>query len=165
MPKRAARQAATFFALPRVLFPYLAGIVLWRVWRDRPSFTVPSLPALIALPAWAAIAQGWLADIAFVAVICPLMMAGGLRLRAPLAGALLGALSFPIYAVQAPVMDLTRLMGGHWLLGVALALAVAASAACAPLAWRRWRARPAAAGLEGLDVPHRPLWRRAPPAG
>lgn len=111
-----------FFAgLPRVLLSYLIGIVLWKLWRDEPAVPVPPALALIAMPAMFAAAwilglKDWRLDLVFIVIACPLLIAGGLRLRSggsvtEVAALALGALSFPLYAVHMPVLQGMRLLG------------------------------------------------------
>jgi peptidoglycan/LPS O-acetylase OafA/YrhL len=101
--------------LPRTFLSYLIGIVLWRWWRDLPPLRVPPMLAFAALPAffvlaWAMDWDGWIPDVAFVVLVCPLLIAGGLRFdrtegRTAALAAALGALSFPLYAVHMPVVE------------------------------------------------------------
>ena len=65
-------------------------------------------------------------DMIFVTALCPLLLAGGLnyaRNSAPLRA--LGAISFPLYAVHLPILELTQANGHGVALGVALSLGVA----------------------------------------
>jgi peptidoglycan/LPS O-acetylase OafA/YrhL len=51
------------------------------------------------------VALGWVYDTAFTLIVCPLLMAGGLRLRgAPRWATLSGMISFPLYAVHMAVL-------------------------------------------------------------
>ncbi|MFT4027082.1 MAG: acyltransferase [Novosphingobium sp.] len=123
-----------FFGVPRVLLSYVIGMMLWRWWKDTPPIAVPPILAFLLLPAALVLARhfavgGWLFDIAFIALFCPLLIIGGLR-HGPrerpgwsLAAAL-GALSFPLYAVHMPVLQGMSLLGFGWL-GGALAAAAA----------------------------------------
>ena len=116
-----ARPEHFIAGLPRIAFAYLIGIGLARWWRDRPPLPVPALPALIAMPAVLALGWwlglgSWLFDLAFVVVFCPLMIAGALRLtRFARAAGMLGKLSFPLFAVQMPILQGMQLLGfGYW---------------------------------------------------
>ncbi|WP_375187023.1 acyltransferase family protein [Sphingobium yanoikuyae] len=141
-----AQPASFLFGLPRVMCAYGMGVILWRWWRDRPTITVPPLAALVAMPLYFGIgtmidADGWISGMVFILLICPLMLAGGLRWqRQSRWMTAAGALSFPLYAVHAPVC-MTGLM-----LGVPVAGGVAASLVVAGLiAWvqaRPCRPRP-----------------------
>lgn len=107
--------------LPRVLLSYLIGIMLWKLWRDEPPLPMPPTLALIAMPtmfaaAWIMGLKDWRLDLVFIVIACPLLIAGGLRLRSEgsvtMATALgLGALSFPLYAVHMPVLQGMHLLG------------------------------------------------------
>jgi peptidoglycan/LPS O-acetylase OafA/YrhL len=119
--------------LPRVLLSYLIGIVLWKLWRDEPALPVPPGLALIAMPAmfsaaWILGLKDWRLDLVFIVIACPLLIAGGLRLRSrgAMTGATalaLGALSFPLYAVHMPVLQGMHLLGYGQLGGAVAALA------------------------------------------
>lgn len=131
-----------FFAgLPRVLLSYLIGIVLWKVWRDEPAVPVPPPLALLAMPAmfvaaWILDFKDWRLDLVFILVACPLLIAGGLRLRSggsatDWAALALGALSFPLYAVHMPMLQGMHLLGYGQVGGVLTALAGGAIVALA----------------------------------
>ncbi|MBN8502515.1 MAG: acyltransferase [Sphingomonadales bacterium] len=102
-------------ALVRCLTSYAIGLLLWRWWRDRPVITIPPVLALIALPTlllspWAGL--GWGFDLAFVLVASPLLIAGGLGLRAnPRWTVWAGAVSFPLYAVHMATFRTAYLAG------------------------------------------------------
>ena len=131
-----ARPATFFAGFVRALFAYLIGIVLWRWWQDRPVWPVPALPAIAAMPL---IVMGmsvlgftsWPFDFVFVLVVCPVLIAGGLRSSGTSRLAVLsGLLSFPLYAVHYPVLllgksfELGPLGSALAALGVALAVVV-----------------------------------------
>jgi peptidoglycan/LPS O-acetylase OafA/YrhL len=102
-------------AIVRSLAAYCCGVLLWRNWRDEPGIKVPAALPFIALPALMLspfAALGWGFDLAFIAIACPLLIAGGLRLRgAARLAALSGALSFPLYAIHVPVLRAAALAG------------------------------------------------------
>lgn len=138
-----ARPDGLVAGLARCLFAYLVGIGLSRWWRDTPPLPVPPPLALAAMPALVAASwywhwQGWWLDPALVVLACPLMLAGGLRLRRfPRLAGLAGQLSFPLFALQMPVLQgLRELHGTYW---TGLAAAIATGIAGAFLAG--WRAR------------------------
>jgi peptidoglycan/LPS O-acetylase OafA/YrhL len=95
-------------ALIRALVSYSIGVVLWRWWQDEPPIKVPAMLAIVAAPLTMItplVALGWAYDTAFTLVVCPLLMAGGLRLRgAPRWATLSGMISFPLYAVHMAVL-------------------------------------------------------------
>lgn len=148
---------------PRVAFSYLVGIVLFRQWRDEPSIAVSPMFAFLAMPIYFGLTAAlqtsvWFVDLLFVAVACPLIMAGGLRARRCWRLAhWAGALSFPVYAFHAPVLRAFETAGLSRLWGVPLTLAIAALALWAQAAGSRWwNARKAARAIEqGLPVPAR----------
>jgi peptidoglycan/LPS O-acetylase OafA/YrhL len=119
-------------AVPRVLVSYGIGILLWRKWRDAPSIKVSRAFTLLIMPVFFGVnaliaGDSWQADLMFVLLVCPLLIAGGLRIeRIHPVLVWLGAISFPLYAVHVPAMRLVAWLGGDRLWGVAL---------CIPLAW------------------------------
>ena len=113
-------------ALIRSLAAYTGGVLLWRWWQDKPGFAVPArwpfvvLPLLMLAPF---AAFGWGFDLLFIALICPLLIAGGLQLKgAPRWAVWSGMLSFPLYAVHVPVLRTAHLAGISPLPAVLLAL-------------------------------------------
>ena len=130
--------------LVRCLLAYAIGMGLARWWRDIPPPPVPPLLALVIMPvviaaSWALHVRGWWFDLAFVLVVCPLMIAGGLRLRRfQRAAGILGQLSFPLFALQMPVLQGMRQMGFTYWSGLfgAIAVGLAGTAIVA-----RWRGR------------------------
>jgi peptidoglycan/LPS O-acetylase OafA/YrhL len=139
-----ARPEHILAAAPRILFAYLIGIALGRIWRDRPSLPVPPLLAVPAMPFilaagwWLKIDQTWHFDFLFTVLACPLMIAGGMRLtRFHGPATLLGQLSFPLFAVQMPILEGMQMLGFNgWQAGFA---ALAGGAATAWLTIRRPR--------------------------
>jgi peptidoglycan/LPS O-acetylase OafA/YrhL len=116
-------------ALPRVLLAYLIGMALGRWWRGEPAIRVPFALALAAMPvlfatAWWLGWNGWVFDLAFVLVACPLIIAGGLTLvGSPHLALWSGMLSFPLFAVHMPVLQAARQLGLNYVIGGGLALA------------------------------------------
>lgn len=123
--------------LARVGLSYGLGVLLWRWHGDRAPLPVPPWLAFLAMPAlfWTASraqAEGWLFDLGFIALACPLLLWGGLALREGGPRSLqalclaFGAISFPLYAVHYPVLLAVEAAGlDIWLAPVA-ALAAAA---------------------------------------
>lgn len=144
-----ARPEHFLAGLPRVCFAYLIGIALSRWWSEGPPFPMPPALAIPAMPLvlaggwWLGLDRTWLFDFAFVVLVCPLMIAGALRLdRFHRAAGLLGQLSFPLFALQMPVLQGLRLLGfGYWHgLFAALAMGVAGMVTANALGdWRRRR--------------------------
>lgn len=112
----------------RVLLPYLIGLLLYRRWRDVPPLRLPAVLTLLLLPvsivATGAV-PGWEAQLAFVLVAIPLLLAGGIGLPAGELGRWLGLISFPLYVTHLPVLMLARAAGASEVLAVAIALGMA----------------------------------------
>jgi peptidoglycan/LPS O-acetylase OafA/YrhL len=123
--------SATFIGgFPRVLSSYFLGIALYRTWGDRPPIHIPTIVTIAILPAaWLLLPQGALYDSAFVAIGCPLLIAGGLSLGGEPVGQTLGRLSFPLYAVHVPILQISVAMHLSWpvMICAVFAGAVAAS--------------------------------------
>jgi peptidoglycan/LPS O-acetylase OafA/YrhL len=159
-----ARPESLLAGAPRILFAYLIGIGLARWWRDAPPIPVPAIPAILAMPlvlaaGWWLGLGGWRFDLAFVVAVCPLMIAGALRLRgfAMLAG-MLGQLSFPLFALQMPILQGMELLGfGPWAGGMAALAAGVCGAIAMNRIRRRWRhpaagrATPRDSGLTAIN--------------
>ncbi|AOR76820.1 acyltransferase family protein [Novosphingobium resinovorum] len=116
----------------RALVPYIAGIVLHRLWRDQPPFapsaslTFAAMPVALALATLFPATRGW-ADLAFMALICPLLIAGGLRRgQGSRLAQVAGAFSFPLYAAHAPAILTLQAFGLGWPWRLAAGLAAGA---------------------------------------
>jgi len=133
------------FALPRIFFAYFVGIALSRWWGSEPLLRVPALPAILAMPVLLLTAQHlgmshWSVDVAFVVIACPLMIAGALRLNRLAAPArLLGQLSFPLFALQMPILQGLRKLGFGALESGLAAFAGGVAGAFLASALGRWR--------------------------
>lgn len=132
--------------LPRILFAYLIGIALGRMWRGGPWIPVPSLLAIPAMPVilaaswWLKIDQHWRFDYLFTVIACPVMIAGGMRLtRFHRAAGLLGQLSFPLFAVQMPILQGMQMLGWDKWTGGLTAFAGGIVAAFLTSRFDRWR--------------------------
>jgi peptidoglycan/LPS O-acetylase OafA/YrhL len=131
----------------RSLATYMLGIALARWWARRgPApfpwwLALPLMPALLPLVWWLKW-QGWLFDIAFVLVACPLMIAGALRLtRWPQAAMWAGRIAFPLFALQMPILQGVKMLGyGYWS-GLAVAAVAGVAAAWAKPLWNLSRHR------------------------
>ena len=134
----------------RCLMAYSIGMVLARWWGNTAPLPVPPLLALVAMPlaiigGWVWHAQGWWFDFLFVMLVCPVMLAGGLRLRRfQRAAGLLGQLSFPLFALQMPVLQGMHALGFTYWAGLFGAVVVGCAGA-AIAAWLQSAARPARA--------------------
>jgi peptidoglycan/LPS O-acetylase OafA/YrhL len=134
------------FALLRGLITYPLGVVLWRTWRDQPPFRVPAWATVLAMPtllsASAAFQASAIADYFFVLAVCPVLIAGGLQITSRW-GSLLGAISFPLYAIHDPLirlalnLDLPAWIGGLTALVLVVAYVQISSAVAARRANRR----------------------------
>lgn len=115
----------------RALFAYSIGIVLFRWWRDTPPLRIRSALAFAMMPLLLVFYQGTalppeIMDIGFIVLACPLLIAGGLALRRDhWAATWLGLISFPLYAVQGPVLQWAKLLGLSATGGAATALSLA----------------------------------------
>lgn len=139
----------------RVLTGYTIGILLWRLWRDVPRmqvsrpFTLSAMPILFGLSALVE-GQSWQADMLFVLIVAPMLIAGGLRIER--AGALLGwlgAISFPLYAVHSPILRSCQMVGLNPWIGAILSIAAAALLARMFIGKRPARPVSATAALPG----------------
>lgn len=125
------------WALPRALFGYSLGIILWRVWQDCPPLKAHWSFALLTLLLAALFGDRLpFAIPIFVLLACPCILAAGLRWQAGSAGMWLGEVSFPLYAFQVPVMQWGRALGVPSVLAAAGCVAFAAVFAAAAIASR-----------------------------
>ena len=136
----------------RVVFAYLIGMALSRWWRHAAPPPVPAVPAILSMPALLALGW-WLGvdgkhdgawfDLGFVVLVAPLMIAGALRLRrfAAIAAAV-GPLSFPLFALQMPVLEGLRHFGVSGWIGGSAALGVGIAGLFLASALGKWRQAP-----------------------
>lgn len=119
-----------WLGVPRVMFSYTAGILLWRLRGERavlPGWVAPVLlPAGIVAAGFGPVASAW-PDFAFVFLLAPVLAAGGLSAPPVARRALgfLGTISFPLYAVHFPAAKIVIDAGLGW--GWALAAAFLAA--------------------------------------
>lgn len=119
----------------RCLFSYTVGIALGRWWGRTGGVQVPQwLPippiwSLVAMPVWVLLGyterwHGWWPDALFVAVIGPVMLAGGIRMRhGARVATWAGRLAFPLFALQMPVLQAMRYLGATREMGTVAAMA------------------------------------------
>jgi peptidoglycan/LPS O-acetylase OafA/YrhL len=126
-----ARPGHVWAAIPRVFFAYCLGIALWR-WRgERVLVPLPAPLVLLALPvaivgSWWSGWRAWHFDIAFVALLCPLVISAATRLtRQTRLGWLSAAISFPLFATHLPILEAVRELGAGKALAVPVALGIA----------------------------------------
>lgn len=138
-----ARPSNAIYGIPRVFFAYVLGMLLWRCRGMAERLPMPGWLALVVMPAamllaWAMGWRSWPFDLVFVAILCPLVIAGALRVvRDTAAGRFSAEFSFPLFAVHVPVLEAARMAGFGVLIGVPLAFAVT----LAYLWWTNWRGR------------------------
>lgn len=126
-----ARPGHVWAAIPRVLFAYCLGIALWR-WRQvRVLVPLPTALVLTAMPlaimgSWYADWRTWQFDLAFVMVLCPLVISAATAItrQTPL-GWLSAAISFPLFAIHLPIFEAVRELGGSKVQAIPLALSAA----------------------------------------
>jgi peptidoglycan/LPS O-acetylase OafA/YrhL len=116
-------------AVPRVFFAYCLGMLLGRTWQHLPAVPFPPPLTLLTIPAVLVAAiwfdwRHWAFDLAFVTLLCPLVILAALRITASNRAIWLSAaISFPVFAVHLPILEAMRELGytkGPALLVVAL---------------------------------------------
>ena len=126
-----ARPETLLAGFPRIFFAYTAGMLIGRLSGGQSFAPVPAPVAIVAMPlamiaAWRFGWSGWPFDLAFVVVLCPLVIAGALRIvRQTRLGWFSAALSFPLFATHVPVLEAVRQLGYGVAVAVPLALALA----------------------------------------
>lgn len=114
-----------YFGIPRVFIGYPLGIALWRINSDAPRLPWSlGLAVLVGGPLLVSLGPGW-GDFVF-AVVAPLIVLCGLS-ASPFGrlGTVLGAISFPLYAIHAPLLYLSGRMLGSPYAGAVMALVAA----------------------------------------
>jgi len=123
------------YGLPRVLLPYSMGVWMWRKVRDHPPRMRPAwavAPVMVlAIFIFSAGPDG-ATRVAFVVIVCPLALLGGLQWNAGKLGIIAGALSFPLYAVHFPLLSRAAFYGQSIWPAASLAIVSAALLAFAP---------------------------------
>lgn len=144
-----AEASTVWIGLLRALFAYGLGIVLWRSWRDCPPLQISPFVACVAMPVTffsVALLQldSWTVDVAFIALICPLMLAGCLSYQGEhRLIAWVGGISFPLYAIHLPILHWSIDLGFGAAPGIMLALALATYLAMRVTSGRRKQRSPA----------------------
>ena len=133
-----AEPATVLSGTARALVPYGTGFVLWRLWRDRPGIEIKPALAFAAMPVLllllpVLLGLNWAYDMAFSLFACPLLMAGGLAYQGSSRFIRwIGQISFPLYAINLPILLWTKGLGLGAPVGVACALALASYLALRP---------------------------------
>ena len=126
-----ARPGHAWAAIPRVLFAYCLGIILWRWRQERVLLPLPAPLTLTVMPlaimcSWYADWRTWQFDLAFVMLLCPLVISAAIAItRQTWLGWLSAAISFPLFAVHLPILEAVRELGGSKWQAIPLALATA----------------------------------------
>lgn len=137
-----ARPSNAAYAVPRVLLAYTIGMLLWRWQGEALRLPLPGWLALAAMPAvmlasWYSGYRHWSFDMAFVVLLCPLVIAAALNVARDTAlGRFSADISFPLFASHVPVLEAARLAGCGPLVALPAALVVALA-----ILW--WTKRPA----------------------
>lgn len=126
-----ARPGNWTYAPPRILLAYGLGILLWRCGLSGRAPRLPAALVLMAMPlamlaSWYSGYRAWPFDLAFVVVLCPLVILGALHITTGNALTRLSAdLSFPLFAVHVPALELAKHLGlaAPWGLVLAFVLA------------------------------------------
>jgi peptidoglycan/LPS O-acetylase OafA/YrhL len=128
-----ARPSNWLPAVPRVFFAYSLGMLLGRIWQRLPSVPLPAPVSLATIPVVLVTAiwlqwRHWAFDLAFVTLLCPVVILAALRITASNRAIWLSAaLSFPVFAVHLPILEAMRELGytkGPALVVVALVTAI-----------------------------------------
>lgn len=139
----------------RTLVPYLSGILIFRLLRDR-TFAVPWWVAQAGLPLLILGGQALpqpLFQMVFVVLFCPLLIVASFRFadneQLCRFASWLGSFSYPLFAVHMPVLHLFRDNGwpreGAAVASILLGIAVTAAVKRLPPGWPFVVRRPAAA--------------------
>ena len=124
-------------AIVRVAFSYGLGVLAWRLHKagKLPTFTAP-FPVQAALFVGAIVAasqlHAWWADLVAVILVFPPLLIAGVNARegrSTATVAVLGAVSYPLYAIHSPPAQLWGLYAPHTLLSALLMMAAMVGAA------------------------------------
>lgn len=120
-----------YAGIVRAVLSYTGGVIIWRSWADLPGLRVNPLAAFAGLPVLLLLlpalgAQSWWYDVAVVLLASPLLIAGGLAWRGShWFWRWLGLISFPLYAVNLPLLHWSKILGIGPAAGIACVLALA----------------------------------------
>jgi peptidoglycan/LPS O-acetylase OafA/YrhL len=118
-----SQAVAWWCGIPRVIFSYFLGVALFRLWGDDQPLRIPAVFAAVALPVVAYLPGDWMIDLAFITLVSPLMLMGGVRWT-PRWGSMAGNMSFPLYALHYPILAMAPNLWVGALIAVLLALAI-----------------------------------------
>lgn len=130
--------AMQLLLLLRVAVSYLGGVLIFRLFGDNPPVKLPMSVGIAILPAYAVLVMVWpfpLWQLPFVFLLGPIMLFAGMNYRAPdRVFETLGKMSFPLYAMHAPLLLLSVSQGLGAGPGVVAAIVLAAM-------WSLWEPR------------------------
>lgn len=116
---------AILWLIPRELSCYLIGIILHRVYGERPLGDQPTFAvAAFVVALWAATLNPYV-ELACVFIVAPLVVRASLSFTKASWAIWAGALSYPLYATHVPAIELAKLVGASppFVLAFALLLA------------------------------------------
>lgn len=100
---------AQLFVIFRAMTAYIIGILLSRLTMNRPLPKIPFWAGAVSMPAYIALVAAWpfaFWPLPFIFLVAPLALLAGLDPSAPKRpSALLGDISFPLYAVHMPIVQ------------------------------------------------------------
>ena len=116
---------AILLVIPRELSCYLIGIILCRVYGDRPLGTHPAFAILaFTVALWAATLHP-LVELICALIVAPLVVRASLSFERASWAAWLGGLSYPLYATHVPAIGLSKQLGAPPLISFAFAAILA----------------------------------------
>ena len=132
-----------WMAVIRVAFSYALGVLAFRLHKAErlPAFTAPfpvMAAAFVAATIAASLLHAWWADLIVVMLVFPLLLIAGVNAREgrfTSTVAVLGAVSYPLYAIHTPPVQLWGLYAPH---NLASALLMMAAMVAAAFAFDRW---------------------------
>ena len=118
---------STLAAIPRGTTSYLIGILIFRIWGEKPLGNRP-LVAILGLPvvfSLGIVLPDLVVAIVVVFIVSPLTLRGALALGEAKWASSLGMLSYPLYAVHFPILASAKAAGASALTGGIVTLACA----------------------------------------
>jgi peptidoglycan/LPS O-acetylase OafA/YrhL len=111
---------------PREITCYLAGILIFRVWGDRPLGKMPYAAVAGFVALMLNVSLGPVASLAAFFVLCPLLVRAALGMPSATWATAIGALSYPLYATHVPAIRLAKFAGLPPAAAMIVALLIAA---------------------------------------